>query len=176
VSIGGSALTVRLALSGEAPDVPAESASAPVRTGDVAPVTGKITAFTGERITIMSVSILMILSVFLPWVGASDLLGEGLRAAPGFIVSILAGATGVVCGAGAIAGAFLLKNRGKALVVLFAGIVPLLVLAVIIFIGALPLFSGYARSLMVIREGFYIYALDAIALIVLGAISIKGVK
>ena len=176
VSIGDSTLAVRLARSGETRGVSAESTDVPVSTGYTAPVTSKGGVFTGERITILSAGVLMIVSVFLPWVGASDLMGEGLRAAPGFMVSILAVAAGVVCGAGASAGAFLLKNKKRAFIVLCAGILPLLALTVIIATGTLPLFSEYARTLIVIREGFYVYALDAVVLIVLGAIFMNRAK
>ena len=174
VSIGDSTLSVRLAQSGVEVDVSAESIRGPVITADTAPVPGNGAILTGERIMILSAGMLMILSVFLPWVGASDLLGDGFRAAPGFMVSIFAGAAGVVCGAGVCAGAFLLKNRKRAFIVLCAGILSLLAVLVIISIGTLPLFSGYARTLMVVREGFYIYVLDAIVLIVLGIIFRKA--
>ena len=49
-------------------------------------------------------------------------------------------------------------------------VLALAALPAIVYVGRLPLLSEYGRSLVVLREGLYLYAIAAVLLIIVGSL------
>jgi len=118
--------------------------------------------------------VLLLISVFLPWIAASEALGTGLDSDSGRDVSGIIGLVGIIGGLIIIGSAFLPMMRLRSILQTIIGIGALLALGYLIVSGTLPLLSEYARTLFVIREGFYLYSILAVALIVLSFIERRG--
>ena len=114
--------------------------------------------------------VLLLISVFLPWIAASEALGTGLDSDSGRDVSGIIGLVGILGGLIIIGSAFLPMVKLRSILQTIIGIGALLALGYLIISGALPLLSKYARTLFVIREGFYLYSILAVALIVISSL------
>ena len=112
--------------------------------------------------------VLLLISVFLPWVAASELLGKEFGSDSGMKVSGVLGAVGIVCGLVVAGTAFLSSPRTRGTVQIAMGVVALVALTTIVLIGDLPLLNKYARTVFIIREGLYLYAIAAVVLIFTG--------
>lgn len=113
--------------------------------------------------------VLLLISIFLPWIAASELLGKELGSASGMGVSGIIGAVGIVCGLAAIAAAALLVvPKARGLVQIATGGVALVVLLAVMFTNVMPLQDEYYRTLVDIREGLYLYIIAAVVLIAAG--------
>ncbi|MFC1874067.1 hypothetical protein ACFLYX_02060 [Chloroflexota bacterium] len=125
------------------------------------------------------VGILLLISVFLPWIAASETLGTQLDSVPGRAVSDIISWVGIFGGLIIIGTAFLPlpKLRGVLQSLIGLGALAALVYMVIptefYGAGAMPLLNEYARTLIVIREGLFLYGIVALMLLVTGAIERK---
>ena len=152
---------------------PATAAPALPSVREVAP-TGK-RVLTPTTIAGMVGGLLLLISVFLPWVAASETLGgEGLGTDSGRDISGLVATLGIIGGLVVLGTAFLRspKTRGKVRIIM--GVLPLVAVLAIVLISVLPLLNESARTLMVIREGFYLYIIAAAVLIVTGILERRG--
>lgn len=86
----------------------------------------------------------------------------------GMRVSRIVGATGMICGLVAIGTAFLRASKATALVHTLMGVAALGTLLAIVLTEVLPLQGEYFRTLIVVREGLYLYVMAAVVLIVAG--------
>jgi hypothetical protein len=144
-----------------APELPSLARVAPAEEGLLRPRT-KIAALIG--------GVLLLISVFLPWIAASEKLGKELGSESGMGVSMIIGAVGIIGGLVAIGSAFFPSPKARSAVQIVMAVLALAVLPAIVLMGILPLLSEYARSLVVIREGLYIYIIAAILLIIVGSL------
>ena len=145
-------------------EVPKAKAATPSEEGFLRPRT-KIAALVGGA--------LLLVSVFLPWIAASAKLGKELGSQSGMSASIIIGAAGIVCGLVAIGSAFFSSHKARGAVQIVMAILALAVLPIIVLTGIIPLLSEYARTLVVIREGPYLYAIAAILLIITGSLELR---
>jgi hypothetical protein len=113
---------------------------------------------------------LLLISVFLPWIAASEKLGKGLGSESGMGVSMIIGAAGIIGGLVAIGSAFFPSPKARSAVQIVMAVLALAVLPAIVLTGILPLLSEYFRSLVVIRQGPYVYIIAAILLIITGSL------
>jgi hypothetical protein len=120
--------------------------------------------------------LLLLISVFLPWIAASEILGSELGSDSGRQVSGIIGLVGILGGLVIIGTSFLPNIRLRSILHTIIGIVALVALGYLIFSGTLPILSEYARTLMVIREGFYLYLIFAAALIVISILERRGIS
>ena len=148
----------------KAPELPSLIRAAPSAEGLLTP-RSKLLAMAG--------GVLLVISIFLPWVAGSETLGPGFGTDSGISISIILGAAGIVCGLAVVGTAFLLGQRARGTVQIMMGVAALAALAAIVLLGILPLLSEYARTLMVIREGLYLYVIAAVILIVAGPLERK---
>ncbi|MFC1968662.1 hypothetical protein ACFLVX_04680 [Chloroflexota bacterium] len=122
------------------------------------------------------VGVLLLISVFLPWIAASEIMGAGLGSVPGRDVSDIIGLVGIFGALIIIGTAFLPLPKLRGVLQTLIGLVALVALVYIVlpadFYGAeaLPLLNEYARPLLVIREGLFLYGIVALMLLVTGAI------
>ena len=136
----------------------------PVEEGFLKPRT-KIAALVGGA--------LLLISVFLPWIAASAKLGKELGSQSGISASIIIGAAGIVFGLVAIGSAFFTNHKARGAVQIVMAVLALAVLPAMVLTGVIPLLSEYARTLVVIREGPYLYAIAAILLIIAGSLELR---
>ena len=121
------------------------------------------------KLMALSGGVLLLISIFLPCVAASELLGKELGSASGMGVSAILGASGIVCGLVAVtATIFLAVPKARGIIQIVMGSVAVVALLAIMFTGILPLHDELYRTLVVIREGFYLYVIAAIVLIAAG--------
>jgi len=129
-------------------------------------VKGLLTPWT--RIAAMVIGLLLLISVFLPWIGASELLGTGLGTDSTMDISPLITTVGIVGGLVVLGTAFLRTSRTRGKAQIIVGILAFVALLAIVLIGVLPLLDGYARTLMVVEGGLYLYIVAAVMLIING--------
>jgi MFS family permease len=134
---------------------------APAEEGLLRPRT-KIAALIGGA--------LLLISVFLPWMAASEKVGKELGSASGMRISMIIGAAGIIGGLVAIGSAFFPSAKARSAVQIVMAVLALAALPAIVFMGILPLLSEYARSLFVLKEGLYLYAIAAVLLIIVGSL------
>jgi len=147
-----------------AQELPSLARAAPSDEGFLRPRT-KIAALVG--------GVLLLISVFLPWIAASEKLGYGLGSESGIGVGVIIGAAGIIVGLVAIGSAFFPSPKARGIVQIVTAVLALAALPVTIFTGIMPLLSEYARSLIVLREGFYLYVIVAIMLIITGFLELR---
>jgi hypothetical protein len=145
---------------------PQESAAEP------APVSR---GFLAQRFRLIALvaAVLLILSIRLPWVAPSELLGADLGAEPGMSVSLIAGTVGFLCGLVAVGITFLRSPRTRGTVHALLGAAVLATLAAVVATGDFPLMDETFRSLIVVREGLILYAVAALGLVVAGPLERK---
>jgi hypothetical protein len=148
-------------LKTRAPELPSLARVAPAEEGLLKPRT-KIAALIGGA--------LLLLSVFLPWIAASEKLGKELGSESGIGVSMIIGAAGIIGGFVTIGSAFFPSPKARSAVQIVMAVLALAALPAIVLMGILPLLSEYARSLVIIREGLYVYIIAAILLIIVGSL------
>jgi len=124
--------------------------------------------WTKLRIAALVAAAMLLVSVRLPWIAPTDLLGKELGAAPGISVTFLAALGGVVFGLVAIGSAFIRVPRTRGIVQLLAGLLAIAALVGAVFLGELPLHDSYFRELIVLREGFFAYLVAGAGLALLG--------
>jgi hypothetical protein len=125
----------------------------------------KVAALTGGA--------LLLISVFLPWYAASEKLGKQLGSASGMSISMIIGAMGVIGGLVSIGSAFFPSSKARCAVQILMAVLALAALAAIVYMGRLPLLSEYGRSLIVLREGLYLYVIAAAMLIIVGSLETR---
>ena len=122
------------------------------------------------RVLAMVFGVLLLVSVLAPWVGASAQLGQGLGTDTAREISPLLAMVGIAGGLVVLGTAFLPRGRSRGKAQITVSILALLALLAIILLGVLPLTDEYARSLIVLKGGFYLYALAAVVLFVNGVL------
>lgn len=143
------------------------------RATEISPLTRAAPSAEGfltprTKLLAMAGGALLLISIFLPWIAASELLGKELGSDSGMNVSNIIGAVGIIFGVAIVATAVLFSGRARGAVQIIVGILALVALLAIILAGMLPLLSEYFRTLIVIREGLYLYVIAAVALIFTG--------
>lgn len=130
--------------------------------------------WTGLRIAAIVAGAFLFISVLLTWLAPGEMLREFEFASEwGLSVTLLAGFAGIACGLLAIGFSFIRRPRTRG--ILQASVAAVAVLALIggVFLGEMPLYDSYYRQLVVVREGFYLYLLAAIALVTAGGLQTK---
>jgi hypothetical protein len=109
----------------------------------------------------MVCGLVLLASVFLPWLSPKASIGALYGSSSGMSVSALIGAAGIIGGLAA-AGVVLLPARTKGWLHIVIGVLALGALVLVIFNGSLPLRSQIVR--MYVNIGFgYIFRLAALA-------------
>lgn len=146
---------------------PQVSAAEPVPVSSAAP---SARGFLAQRFRLIALvaAVLLLLSIRLPWVAPSELLGANLGAEPGMSVSLIAGTVGFLCGLVAVGITFLRSPKTRGMVHTLMGAAVLATLAAVVATGDFPLLDETFRSLIVVREGLVLYAVAAVALVVAG--------
>jgi hypothetical protein len=116
---------------------------------------------------------LLLASVFLPWIAASEKLGKELGSESGMGISMIIGAAGIGCGLVAIGSAFFPSHKARGAVQIVMAVLALAAPLAIVLMGTLPLLSEYFRTLVVIREGPFLYIIAAILLIITGPLGLR---
>jgi hypothetical protein len=131
---------------------------------------------TGSKLRIAAIvaAIVLLVSVRMPWLAATEMLGNDLGSEAGVTVSFLAGLGGIILGIGGIVAAFFGSGRTRGALHIVAGILALAALGAAVALGELPLHNSYFRQLVVMREGFYAYIAAAAALTVMGGFQRKA--
>jgi len=125
------------------------------------------------KLVALSGGVLLLISVFLPWIAPSELMGKGLGSASGIGYSAIIGASGIVCGLVALTTTiFLSVPKARGIMQIVMGSVALVALLAIVLTGVLPL-NEYTLTLIVIREGLYLYGISALILIIAGPIEMR---
>jgi hypothetical protein len=134
--------------------------------------------FNLPQVNLLAVAggVLLLISVFLPWIAASEILGTELGSDSGREVSGFIALAGIGGGLIVIGTSFLPVLKLRSILQAVIGFVALLVLAYLIFSGTLPILDEYARTLIVIREGLYLYIILAVALIVVSFLERRGIS
>ncbi|MFC1962915.1 hypothetical protein ACFLWB_02830 [Chloroflexota bacterium] len=132
----------------------------------------KITLPRFSRLALV-VGVLLLISVFLPWIAASEAMGAGLGSVPGKDVSDIIGRVGIFGALIIIGTAFLPVPKLRGVLQTLIGLGALLALPYIILTGDMPLLNEHFRELIVIRQGLYLYGLVAVTLFITGAIERK---
>ena len=114
------------------------------------------------------IGLLLLISVFLTWVAPSAALGPQLGGDSGRDVSDIIGHMGIFGGLIVMGITFLPLSMLRRVLQIIIGLGALGLLGYMVISGVLPILNEYTRNLMVIREGFYLYGLVAIALIFIG--------
>lgn len=126
------------------------------------------------RIAAIVAAVILVVSVRMPWLAASEMLGADLGSEAGVSVSFLAGLGGLILGIGSIVAAFFVSDRTRGILHIVAGVLALAALGAAVALGELPLLDTYFRQLVVLREGFYAYIAAAVALTVMGIFERKA--
>jgi hypothetical protein len=150
----------------------AEIAPPHISAAEPAPVSRSFLAQRFRLIALVAAA-LLILSIRLPWVAPSELLGADLGAEPGMSVSLIAGTVGFLCGLVAVGITFLRSPRTRGTMHALLGAAVLATLAALVATGDFPLMDETFRSLIVIREGLVLYAVAALGLVVAGPLERK---
>ena len=116
------------------------------------------------RIGALVFALLLLVSVRLPWLEATELLGTDLPSEPGISVSFLAGLAALVCGLGALAAGFLASHEARGLIHAGLGALACVALIAAVFLGEVPLHDSYFMELVSLRIGFFLYVAAAVAL------------
>ncbi|MBE9505253.1 MAG: hypothetical protein IMY84_00425 [Chloroflexi bacterium] len=156
---------------------PAAVSRAPGRTTPSAPslrMSGAGILGSKLRIAALVAAVVLLVSVRMPWLAASEMLGADLGSEAGVSVSFLAGLGGLILGIGSIVAAFFVSGRTRGILHIVAGVLALAALGAAVALGELPLLDTYFRQLVVLREGFYAYITAAVALIVMGGFQVKA--
>ncbi len=143
-----------------------EPTSRKPRTYDL--TSAEILPRTPVRIAAVVVALLLLLSVRMPWLGASELLGADLPSEPGVNVSFIAGLAGLVCGLAAIGVGFLPAPGMRGTIHTALGLAAGAALVLAVVLRELPLFDSYFRELVTLEGGFFVYVAAAFGLAVLG--------
>jgi hypothetical protein len=114
----------------------------------------------------------LIVSVFLLWISPGAKLDEGIGSVNGMSVSVVIGISGIVLGLLVIGAGFLPARKLKGFIRIAAGGLSMVILLVIVFTGTLPLTSSLVRSVIILREGFFVYILACLILIATGTLEI----
>jgi hypothetical protein len=120
--------------------------------------------------------VLLMISVFLPWIAASEILGTDLGSDSGREISGLLAAAGIGGGLIVIGASFLPSLKLRWILHAVIGLIALGVLVYCVFSGLLPIHNEYARTLIVIREGLYLYIILAIAIIIISLLERRGIS
>ena len=126
------------------------------------------------RIAALVAAVVLLVSIRMPWLAASEMLGADLGSEAGVSVSFLAGLGGLLLGIGSVVAAFFVSGRTRGVLHLVAGVLALAALGAAVALGELPLLDTYFRQLVVLREGFYAYIAAAVALTVMGIFERKA--
>lgn len=152
--------------------LPQVGAAEPVPVSSGAPSARGFLAQRPRLIALIAAALLL-LSIRLPWIAASELLGAELGAEPGISVSFIAGFVGLLCGLVAVGITFLRSPKARGTVHTLMGAAVLATLAAVVATGDFPLLDETFRSLIVVREGLVLYAVAAVALVVAGLLERK---
>ncbi|MFC1899648.1 zinc-ribbon domain-containing protein [Chloroflexota bacterium] len=112
--------------------------------------------------------LLLLISVFLPWIQPSESWGDGLPSASGQNLNGIIGQVGLTGGLLLIGVAFLPMVRFRKIIHALVGLGALVAIAYLVLIGAIPVLDEFARSLIVLREGLFLYCVVTLALLVVG--------
>ena len=152
--------------------LPQVSAAEPAPVSSAAP---SARGFLAQRFRLIALiaAVLLLLSIRLPWIAASELLGADLGAEPGMSVSLIAGSVGFLCGLVAVGITFLRSPKARGTVHTLMGAAVLATLAAVVATGDFPLLDETFRSLIVVREGLVLYTVAAVGLVVAGPLERK---
>jgi len=152
-------------------------AGAPERTTRSAPsfcMSGAGILGSKLRIAALIAAVVLLVSIRMPWLAASEMLGTDLGSEAGVSVSFLAGLGGIILGIGSIVAAFFVSGRTRGVFHIVAGVLALAALGAAVGLGELPLLDAYFRQLVILREGFYAYVATAVALAMMGGFERKA--
>ena len=155
----------------------ASMSGAPARTTPSAPTFRMSAAdIPGSKLRIAAIiaAVVLLASVRMPWLAASEMLGADLGSEAGVSVSFLAGLGGLIFGIGSIVAAFFVSGRTRGVLHIVAGVLSLAALVAAVALGELPILDTYFRQLVVLREGFYAYITAGVALAVMGGFERKA--
>jgi hypothetical protein len=128
------------------------------------------------RLLAIICGVMLIISLFLVWLSPSEKLGSQIPNATGINVSPIILIMGIILSLAVIAASIVLNRRISGIVTLAAGALALTIVLIIVLTSRLPLLSAYARTLIVMREGFYLYVILSTALLVLGIIDLQSAR
>jgi len=109
-----------------------------------------------DRLLMASCGVFLLVSVFLPWITASEKLGAQYGSASGLDINIIMGIVILIGGLIAAVTAILFAQKVNRIVQIVVGCIALGAVALIIVTGRLPLLSELGRTLIVVSAGFYI--------------------
>jgi len=151
----------------ESTHVPAES-SAPTVSTSSSRFSASELIRSKPRIAALVISVVLLISVRMPWFAPSEMLSTESTTEAGVTVSFLVGLGGLICGLAGIGIAFIRSGGMRGTLHIVLGVFAMLALGAAIALGEIPLHNSYYRQLIVMREGLYVYILAALVLIVLG--------
>jgi hypothetical protein len=112
---------------------------------------------------------LLIISLLLPWLAPTEALGSGLSSIPGRYISPVILVGGIACGVIVMVASLFLGSGVRGAVHIAMGLTAPGILLALIVTGLLPL-TDYVLTLVVVREGLYLYVAASLMLIVTGLV------
>lgn len=122
-----------------------------------------------SRLVALIAGSLLIISLLLPWLAPTEALGSGLGSIPGRYISPVILVGGIACGLVVIASSLFLAPGVRGAVHIAMGLTAPGILLAIIVTGFLPL-TDYVLTLVVVREGLYLYVAASLVLIITGLV------
>jgi len=122
-----------------------------------------------SRLVALIAGALLIISLLLPWLAPTEALGAGLGSIPGRYISPVILVGGIACGLVVIVSSLFLAPGVRGAVHIAMGLTAPGILLAIIVTGFLPL-TDYVLTLVVVREGLYLYVAASLVLIVTGLV------
>ncbi len=123
---------------------------------------------SGSRLVMAVCGVLLLVSVFLPWMTASAKLGAQYSSASGMDISAIMGVTVLICGLVAAATAVLFSKSINKIVQIIIGFIALGAVVFVIATSRLPLLSELGRALIVVSAGFYLCVIAGVILLATG--------
>ncbi|MFC2038734.1 zinc ribbon domain-containing protein [Chloroflexota bacterium] len=127
--------------------------------------------------------LLLLISVFLPWIGPSESWKDLLPSASGMTISNIIGLVGIFGGLTLIGVAFLPMVRLRKFIQTLVGLVALVAAGYTILSGAIPVFNfngiipevdEFALSMITFKAGIFLYGAAIVSLLVIGSLKRKS--
>ncbi len=118
--------------------------------------------------------ILLLVSVFMPWIASVESFRTEFGSQSGASISGILWVVGIICGLIVIGTAFLPAPGVRGTVLIIIGVIALFALPAVIITGILPLLRGHGGMEFVIREGIYVWLIAVVMLFIAGPIELKN--